>query len=332
MLTISWSTDAVIVTKDIRPCSNNSYYLCVYILYFDIYCISICTQNLQRLDLSYISYLGPDLLCRLVSKLPRVKYINFQMTPVTDQVRKQPNYEWRNYWNQSRLFDFFFLAKGFGSNWHLVPTTAQFRRLFDSRFGSRTRIAGRSGTGRPSSPADATRFNWHSCYSFSKCPTHIPVYFYFCFYLFNSLHDWDHRVSLRSCAPCRSCARWNTNTCFKFSIILPSSKEMKEHWPALTVIVWQVSNPATKSTPTRTSWRPSTCVRNCNRLPWQPDRLYEKLLFGIWPDWPGYATCRWPTDRRHIRSIFIPASSPSCKLSAINSTISFWPDSPASMF
>lgn len=44
-------------------------------------------QNLLKLDLSYISYLGPNLLVKLVSKLPRIKSINFRMTPVTDQVQ-----------------------------------------------------------------------------------------------------------------------------------------------------------------------------------------------------------------------------------------------------
>ena len=50
---------------------------------------SFFMQNLQQLDLSYISFLGPDLLCRLVRNLPHVKSLNLQMTPVTDQVKKK---------------------------------------------------------------------------------------------------------------------------------------------------------------------------------------------------------------------------------------------------
>ncbi|XP_057376371.1 uncharacterized protein LOC130697487 [Daphnia carinata] len=58
-------------------------------VYFAIQFVGDRCQNLQRLDLSYISYLGPDLLCRLVAKLPFLKYINFQMTPINDQVLGQ---------------------------------------------------------------------------------------------------------------------------------------------------------------------------------------------------------------------------------------------------
>ncbi|XP_046442838.1 uncharacterized protein LOC124193184 [Daphnia pulex] len=58
-------------------------------VYFAIQFLGDRCQNLQRLDLSYISYLGPDLLSQLVAKLPSLKYINFQMTPITDSVLGQ---------------------------------------------------------------------------------------------------------------------------------------------------------------------------------------------------------------------------------------------------
>ena len=48
--------------------------------------IRFVMKNLQKLDLSFISFLGPNALCQLVAKLPNIKSINFQMTPVTDQV------------------------------------------------------------------------------------------------------------------------------------------------------------------------------------------------------------------------------------------------------
>ena len=51
-----------------------------------LFLIRVAMKNLQKLDLSFISFLGPNALCQLVAKLPNIKSINFQMTPVTDQV------------------------------------------------------------------------------------------------------------------------------------------------------------------------------------------------------------------------------------------------------
>lgn len=56
--------------------------------------IRFVMKNLQKLDLSFISFLGPNALCQLVAKLPNIKSINFQMTPVTDQV--YPSFHTKN--------------------------------------------------------------------------------------------------------------------------------------------------------------------------------------------------------------------------------------------
>ena len=44
-------------------------------------------QNLQRLEVTYLSFIGPPLIVKIVHSLPHLRSLNLRMTPTTDEVK-----------------------------------------------------------------------------------------------------------------------------------------------------------------------------------------------------------------------------------------------------